>query len=91
MTALSEWRRSPGWTYFIQNEEGYIKIGRTLRDPQVRLRELEREYGQGLRIAALFPGVNREREFHDYYRLGNVQGEWFVAEVLDDALGSWGW
>lgn len=74
--------------YFVQRNDGAIKIGTTKRALDERVHELELEHGD-LRVLATQPGDYRvERELHERFedvRLGPAHGagsvEWFMPTV----------
>lgn len=84
--ASAQWRAArPGWrpgqrpghVYFIQDQDGFIKIGFAI-DVKSRLKTLQTGSRQELRLVASIPGDERsEHELHRRFHRGHVRGEWF--------------
>lgn len=78
---------SKGYVYFVRDKSGYIKIGRTNRSPDLRLKELEHKFGP-LEVVWLISGAHREREMHDRFWMSRFKSEWFFGDVCDELLRS---
>lgn len=66
-----------GHVYFIQDEDGYIKIGFAVSVAD-RIKTLQTGSRQELRILATMAGTPKdERKLHRRFRTDHVRGEWF--------------
>lgn len=76
------WGNNPdadtGVVYFIQAEDGPVKIGYTGRPIKQRLQALQSTNARRLRVLATF-AANREVEhmLHVQFKRGRIHGEWF--------------
>ena len=71
-------------TYFVQaGTLPYVKIGWTKRDPDLRLKELQANHYETLRIIRLMPEL-AESYLHYYFAKQRIYGEWFclMPEML---------
>src|SRR5690348_7786681 len=67
----------PTWVYFIQTEDGPIKIG-IANDPLKRLAELQTSHHAPLKLLGVSPGtLIVERKIHKQLDAHRLQGEWF--------------
>lgn len=63
--------------YVMQNEHGFVKVGRSL-NPEIRRKNLERSEDCRIRIVATFPNQgHREESIHIALAEHRVEGEWF--------------
>ncbi len=73
--------------YFIQAENGHIKIGFTdADDAMIRLASLQTGSPVLLKLLATIPGtIEEEKDLHRRFGAHRLHGEWFkpVAEILD--------
>lgn len=68
-----------GWVYFIEAENGSIKIGTALDVPR-RFRAIQSCSPLPLRIAGVMAGgMRREAEIHRRFRASRLHGEWFES------------
>ncbi len=77
--AHPEWRKKQvvGHVYFIQDEDGYIKIGFAL-NVHDRLKSLQTGSRQELRLLASIAGsVQSEHDLHRQFSADRERGEWF--------------
>jgi hypothetical protein len=73
--------RVPILVYFIQAENGLIKIGRTT-DLPARLATMRTDSPIDIRLLASFIGsIGAEKELHQRFSHLRVRGEWFKAEA----------
>lgn len=66
--------------YFIQSQNGSIKIGYTDRDPQIRLKELQTGNPEKLELIAVSNGSRyQERKIHKTLKKWRCKGgtEWY--------------
>lgn len=73
------------FVYFIQADDGRVKIGKARR-PSQRLKELQTGSSRNLRLVGLLLGDRQaERVLHERYKVWCVGGEWFSPhpEVLE--------
>ncbi len=86
----------PKDVYIIESEEGLIKIGLS-RNPQKRLKSLQRQTRYKLKILLVIPngGREKEKEIQERYKKYNVFGEWFekspeimnfIQDIKDNTL-----
>lgn len=67
----------PTFIYFVQDEAGQIKIGKT-RNVFRRVRDMQVASGRPLTVLGVYPGVEAdERKIHERFRKSRVHGEWF--------------
>ncbi|MBD3251060.1 hypothetical protein GF380_01110 [Candidatus Uhrbacteria bacterium] len=76
---------SEGYIYFIQvcNDDKYIKIGRTKKNCESRLAQLQTASPYQLRLIASFFFENVEeveKELHEFFKDRRLVGEWFIIE-----------
>ena len=75
------WRltNNEGWVYFIQAAHGGpIKIGSTSSEyPAARLNALQTGNPHKLVLIAKVRGYWNERDYHDRFASGRLEGEWF--------------
>jgi hypothetical protein len=64
-------------TYFMQNEDGDVKIGKTTWPIQIRLRQLQTGSSQKLTLLFVAEGVDREKEWHERFKHLKIKGEWY--------------
>lgn len=71
------------YVYFIQDENGYIKIGHTKQRLAKRLSDLQTGNVAELRVVALASGDrNLEKQLHHYFNKCRIQGsEWFDPSI----------
>ena len=75
-----------GTIYFIQGENGPIKIGHTTGKPMTRLKSLQTGHPHKLTLLATAPGTKQmEKALHLRFRQYQLEGEWFKPsqELLD--------
>ena len=78
--------------YVMQNEHGFVKVGRSL-NPESRRKSLEASEDCHIRIVATFPNQgHREESIHIALDEHRIEGEWFdgsasalaaIAEAVD--------
>lgn len=79
------------YVYFIQREDGPIKIG-VAQNPKKRLAELQTGSNKGLSIVGSFPFKSRgdafkmEKELHEHFAPFRQEGEWFHKGLLQDIM-----
>ena len=78
-----------GWVYLITNEAmpGLVKIGRTVKDPYVRAKELShtgspKKYHVEYAIERN-DYVNFEKQLHKYFNEHRAGKEWFRVDLLE--------
>lgn len=77
-----------GCTYVIQAESGGpVKIGRTDKPVETRLKSLQTGNPEKLRIIYVFNGDWYEKHIHDRFADRRLVGEWFDESVVDDLIG----
>jgi len=71
------------YVYFIQSEDGYIKIGKS-RKPYERLKTLQNSNPHKLRIVLLIPDNSEklEQKLHEKFKLYRYQNEWFLPSPV---------
>lgn len=68
-----------GFVYFIQSENGHVKIGSSA-NPDERLRQLQTASSFQLNIVGVIESENYktvEKNLHKTYKSSRIQGEWF--------------
>jgi hypothetical protein len=69
-----------GYVYFIADQQGRVKIGKSRHWPTLRMKTLKAGNADRLRIVAVAPGMDREREFQRRFIAHHIEGEWFKIE-----------
>src|SRR5208282_5545755 len=76
-TSLTSAKKANKMVYFIQAEKSkLVKIGKTARDVNLRLREMQTGSADRLRLLTSLPAKN-EKAFHERFSRDRVHGEWF--------------
>jgi hypothetical protein len=76
-----------GWTYLIQSiDGGPVKIGFTRGNPDDRLKSIQTNSPDELRIIARLPGIDLEPILHERYAADRIRGEWFDGSVAERVL-----
>lgn len=79
-----------GWTYLIQGVDGGpVKIGRTLSDPQERLRSIAANSPIPLRIVLLIRSVHHEHDLHERFSDRRLHFEWFDESVIPEIISAY--
>jgi Fe2+ or Zn2+ uptake regulation protein len=71
--------RPKNYVYFIKNESGkMVKIGYS-KNPEKRLKMLERTLPMSLELVYFMPGSElREKRLHEKFSKYRIKGEWFI-------------
>jgi hypothetical protein len=74
-----------GYVYFVQGENGLIKIGHTGAHPDYRIASLRAQSPVGIKTLRVLRGdMDAERRCHEMFAWARQHGEWFrpMAELL---------
>lgn len=81
---LTEHFKRKGFVYFIQNESGLVKIGKS-KNPVNRMAHVKLCCNNPILLDEIFvtDNVLTENQLHKYFKNKNVYGEWFKLNSQD--------
>ena len=79
-------KEKPGWIYFLRGPDGICKIGKSTREPDLRIAEYSPQLPFETELAFMMQVSNcdvAEKYLHAVFQLRHIRGEWFKISDAD--------